>query len=165
MIAEAISGRQIELEVVGTKPRGPVARLRRLGGSGRKVGSTRGDNPVGEWTTEDRDRVSGALLARLQNDGELIGTELLYVDRPMASEIVDVVREDGDIVIVPQTAGAASRSINAQKLLDCLPGAKRLVVQDGDARVPILDVMISRQPNKPTGSFDIVELIPALPKR
>jgi hypothetical protein len=165
MIAEAIRGRQVELEVVDLKPRGPVARLRRLGGSDRKIASTSGDIAVGQWTALERDRVSSTLIERLRSGGELMGTELLYVAQPMTSEIVEVIREDEDAVIVPRVSGAASRSINTQALLDRLPGAKRLVVQDGDARVPILDVTIARQPNKPAGNFDIVELIPALPKR
>jgi hypothetical protein len=79
MIADAIRGRTVSIEVVNPEPEGPVGRLRRMGVREEDVNVIDGDNCLATFTAAYRDRTALEFVSSLQAFDAALGTDVALV--------------------------------------------------------------------------------------
>jgi hypothetical protein len=95
MLAEALMGRDVLVEVVNRCPTPVVDRLDRLGVPKSLVSVTDGDNCIAKWTSAEVSRLSALAVGAIRFDQRLTGEVLVYGDAPRVDRFRSYSAPDG----------------------------------------------------------------------
>lgn len=142
MLADALAGREVQLEVVDLQP-GPVwQRLSRLGVSLVNAKEAAGDDALGRWTAAEVGRLARNAAMSLKADRDLTGEELIFVDNPREERILRVESSDGGVTLrlVLNPAGQQlTRPIQYKDIHNVVTTAQTIVVDVDGRALPVID--------------------------
>jgi hypothetical protein len=158
MMAAAVRGHDVKFEVVNPNASEVMAHLEHLGIEQEQITAHSGPECVARWVEGQVAHLAETTVAEFDAAG-FDGQELIGVSGLMT--LKDSLHVDsGDLVLSEAPVGTVvPKPPRVADILEQLPGSKRLALDVGDRRIPVIGFEVFRQPHVAGASLDRVQLM------
>jgi hypothetical protein len=147
MLSEGLEGRTVQIEIVNPAPSEVRKRLVRLGVAANNIEVFGGRNCVERWVRREVKRASLAAVESLRVE-TLHGEETMYVSYPTVDAVTSVSRRGSTVTLrlrLARPGDVAVQPARSKALLDRLDGARKVVIEIGSRKLPVVGHWLNPQ--------------------